>query len=374
MAKWTYRVADLLTDVDIDEFDIPGASFDDRIGQAGAFDGTLEITDKKLGARARAAFRENRSVVHVYRNGRFWCGPYFVWRARPAWSDTGRVSLPVQAAGLEYYLSRRHIRSTISYSNTEQLAIARALVTHMQAVRAEGDLNIQVGTETSGVLRDRTYYGEESASYLQRLTELSNVIDGFEFRIAALGEDRVRTLLLGYPRLGRATPEFVLTMPGPIRSGSIEQDGFEGATSFLGRGDSIEDAADPERYVPLLSDVVYREDLLADGWPLLDRVDDYQGVVVKATLDEHVEHNAERYGGSVEVPAVTVRLPEDDSLTFGNLGDPVRTIILNEYWPLDDEGAPTFTRMDRIVGMKITPAGIQGGDAVSLTLEAGTGG
>lgn len=367
MSTWSYRIADLRTDATLDTFnDLTGVTFDDRIGQAGVFRGSLPVTSETTGNRARAALRAGRSVVHVYRNGRFWAGPYILWTVAPTWDEKGRVTITLSGAGLLSYLARRLLKTNLTYTSTDQFAIARALVDHMQSVRSEGNMGIQLGTGASGRLRDRSYAAGDRATYLDRLSELSAVDGGFEFRCVALGDGRVRTLILGYPRLGRAAAEQSFELPGKLKAGGIPADATGAATSFEGRGESTtnDDGTD----VALICPPVVREDLLAAGFPLIDRLDDYQGVIEVGTLTAHATANAAQLGGYVELPDLTTSLPDDDSLTFGNLGDPIKLKILNKMWPLA-AGAPTLARTDRLVGMTITPGTKQApGDKAGLIL------
>lgn len=367
MSEWTYLFADLRTDTNIVQLDLDAVSLECRIGAAGTFSASLAIPSAAMADKARRVI-EARTVVHAYRNGQHWAGPYAIWGVTPSGDDRGRISVSFQGAELVSYLARRQIRSDLTYIGTDQLAIARGLIDHMQAVRPEGDLGIVTGAETSGVLRDRVWYGDECATYESRMLELAGMDDSFEYRIAALGEDRVRTFLTGYPTMGRAVPEHRFEQPGLVLPWAVAGDGTKGATSFISRGEGLYDDI-LERQVPLMSSVVYRDDLLTAGWPLIDSVADYQGVTDVATLDGHSAQNAAQHGGTVRIPSATIRLPDDNSFTPQNLGDRVKLVLVNEWFPLE-VGTPTYAKSHRVVGLQVTPATRgAGSDVATLTFD-----
>lgn len=371
MAVWHYEFADLLTDTTIDVVELDGVRFDDRIVQPGSFSVQMPITDPTFGARMRR-IRSGRSVVYPYRDGRLW-GSYLVWTNVPGTDDRGRAMLRMQGAGLgSYFDRRRRMLHDLVYTDVDQLTIARQLVVHAQSVHPNGDLGIEVGDDLSGVIRSRIYYTDELVDYTTRLKELASVEDSFEYRFLTLdagGGVRTRMFLTGYPKLGRDLPVHTFEQPGNVTGWSISDDATSAATAFLARGESLEDDL-TGRSIPLLSDVVIREDLLADGWPLLERVDDWQGVVLKADLNAHATQTAADFGGSKKVPTIPFEIPEGEAtFTPLNLGDRVRLKLVNDHYPLDN-GAPTFTVEYRAIGLSVQPAGRGGGkDLGALVIE-----
>lgn len=370
MATWRYVFADLLTDRTIDELDLEGVTFDNRIMQPGTFSATLQVPNRERAARARQIL-EGRTVVYAYRGADIWGGPYLLWQVTPS-GARGGIGVALQGAGLESYLDHREIRADLTFTGEDQLDIARALVVDAQT-RDEGNLGIGVEANLSGVTRDRTYYDSEGATYGQRLTELANVLGGFEYRIVAYVDpatgQRIRLFRVGYPELGQGLVDHVFTQPGDVLGWSQSGDAGKAATSFRARGDSINDDLSAQS-IPLQSQVVERTDLLAGGWPLLDRTDSYQSVVEQGTLDGYAAANAARFGGSVRILSVTVRLAAGaDAFTPANLGDRAR-IVLDDIWHTEVDGdgrRSPFSETWRVVGMAITPnARGQGQDTAQL--------
>jgi hypothetical protein len=363
--RWRYVFADLLTDRTIDELEVAGAKFDDRINQAGAFSGSIPVPNSTVAARARQ-IEEVRTVVYAYRGSEIWAGPYILWNVTPSQDGRGGINVSLQGAGLESYFARREIREDLAFVGEDQLDIARALVLSVQE-RDEGNLGITVDDTTSGVLRDRFYYEAEGAFYGQRLAELAAVEDGFEYRIVAYTDpgtgQRVRAFITGYPQLGGSLVDHVVAQPGNVISWSRLGDGTRGATSFRATGDSINDDITAQS-IPLTSDVVERSDLLAAGWPLLDRTDAYQGVRELTTLNQYAAAKAAALGGTARILSVAVRLPADtDALSPASLGDRARILLKNDY-----HGQLTETW--RVIGMEITPNGRGAGqDTANLIFQ-----
>lgn len=367
-SRWRYVFADLRTDQTIDEFDVANARFDVRINQPGTFSGTIPLPNAAAAARARA-ITEVRTVVYVYRGADIWGGPFILWQVTPSGGGRNGVSLSVQGSTFESYLDRREIRTNLTYAQVDQFTIARSLIASAQS-RTEGNLGITWGTHLSGVKRDRTYLASESASYGQRLSELAAVLNGFEYRIVGYVDPttgaRVREFVTGYPGLGRPDVEHVFSEPGNVLSWSYAGDGTRGATSFRARGDSVSSDVSGDA-TALLSDVVERADLLADGWPLLDRTDDYYSVVLKPTLDEYASENATIYGGAARVMYASVRLPYGrDAFSPGNVGDRARLVLKNDWFGV-------FSQSWRVVGMDVEPNDRSDGqDSATLIFESET--
>lgn len=355
MPSYRYLFCDLLTDEKIAYLDLTGVQFGRRIIQPGTFRASLAITNPQIRDQAYK-IRGGRTICHIYRDRDIW-GSYIIWQARPAGDDAGRVTLQMQGATLESAFYRRKIRANLTYSNTDQLNIARALITHMQS-RPEGDLGIQLSPTTSGVLRDRTYLASEAASYGLRLEQLAGVINGFEAMIRVYTDPftgaRIREWVPGYPQLGNPEAWHLITQRGNVLPWEYPDDATQSATSWQARGDTVQDDLSAQSE-PLMSLVYEADDLLADGWPLWDETVDYGSVKLQATLDAHAELLRTTRSGNLRIPKVTVLLGDGATLNPNQLGDSARLILTNVWFPVTSDGAPTFDQRVRIVGMDITP-------------------
>lgn len=371
MAAWRYLFADLLTDRTLDILELEQVRFDRRIIQPGAFGARLPIPSSTLGDRARQSVREGRTVVHVYRDADIW-GSYIIWVATPAADQRGRVALTLQGASLESYPHHREIRTDLDYVDVDQLQIARNLVGDMQA-RPEGDIGLVTGSETSAVLREQHYLRSEAATYGLRLEQLADLINGFEYTIRTFVDpdtgQRLRKFVTGYPTLGQASVDHVFATPGKLVSWSLPGDAIRGGTSFQTRGDIGQD------FQPLMSGIFEADQLLAQGWPLLDKTEDRQSVREVNTLNEWAQALRARLAGSVVIPHATVRLDETTQWNPNRLGDKVRLRLVNEWFPLSTDPvtgktAPIYDRAERVVGCEIVPASReQGHDTATLIFE-----
>lgn len=371
MVSYRYQFADLLTDRIIGELPLTDVSFDRRIIQAGSFSAKMPVPNARVAEQVKRVVPTlgethtgpGRTVVHVWRGQALW-GTYLLWRAEPKSDERGRISVDFQGASLESYLHHREIRANLTYTGQDQTsAIAAGLIAHMQAVPS-GNIGLAVTAPPSGQPRDRTYKRSEAATYGQRLEELANVIDGFEWMIRTYtsGGARVREFVTGYPMLGSDAPaaDWVFQQPGNILSWSYPADATGTATSYQTRGDSIQDdvTADAE---PLMSDEQHAADLLATGWPRLDATVDYSSVIVKATLDDYARWWAATRPGVIRVPQITVRLPERTPVDPNQLGRYARLKIVDDWFPAGADGRPTFSQRWRVVGLGVTPVSRESG-------------
>ena len=381
-ARYRYVFADLLTDTPLAELDLTNVTFDRRIIQPGAFRATIPVPNADVAERVRAVFPpENtwppsggagRTVCHVYRDADIW-GTYLIWTATPSGDDRGRVQVDLQGASLESYLDHRQIWADLAFTQEDQIDIAHALVLDMQADGPASNIGLQVEGAPSGVLRDREYKASEAATYGQRLSELANVVGGFEYMIRTYVDQstgmRPRVFTTGYPALGQATTPHVFARPGNVISWSYPSDAASSATRWRGRGDTVQDdlTSDSE---PLLGNVYTADDLITAGWPYLDHTEDYQGVTVVSTLDDYARWWRDTRSGVIRVPQATVRLDDSTSFTPNRLGDYARLVIVDEWFPLDDQGAPTFDVTWRVVGVEVTPVSRDNGQEIATLVFA----
>ncbi|WP_068922206.1 hypothetical protein [Planobispora rosea] len=348
-------IADFLTDTTLTELDLKVDTCQRRIIVPGAFRASYPMTNLTEAERARN-IRAGRTVIHVMRDLDIW-GSYFIWYAEPSMDDQGVLTLQVQGSSLESYAYRRKIREDLTYTSDDQIDIARALLAHM-ATRPEGDMGLTLMPGTSGVVRDRTYRASESASYGERLEQLANVRNGFEYMIRTYIDpdtgQRAREWVWGYPTLGSPTITRDIAQPGKIKAWSYPEDATQAATSWQTRGDTIQDDLGVESE-PLMSLVYEDAARLADGWPLLDQTVDYSSVREQSTLNAYAQQLAATKSGAVSIPRILVHFDDAFSINPNYLGDVARFTLVNDWFPLDSSGSPTFTKAWRIVGMDIKP-------------------
>lgn len=362
---YRFVAADLLTDAYVADLPLKDVSFERKIIEPGTLSATIEIPNRDIADLvARVIPRHpddlstgpGRTVVHVIRSGVIW-GTYVIWAASVSQQGRGPVQVGLQGSTLESYLNRVLILNDLGpYEEADQVEIARNLLASMQSDPA-ADIGLALQPGTSGVLRDRTYLASENVSYGQRLAELAVVDDGFEYIVhTSLDQGtgaRSRSWQWGYPRLGSIDSNHVFGQSGDVLSWQEDIDSTRGATRWQTRGETVNtDVADES--VPLTSDIYPAQAHLDAGWPRLDATVDYSTVSEVDTLNAYAAMWAATRAGAVRVHQATVRLPVDTAFSPANLGDYVRLMLVNDWWPIEGSVA-SFSKSWRVIGMGVKP-------------------
>lgn len=148
-------------------------------------------------------------------------------------ADTHSVTIP----SLDYraVLQRRHLMSgsQVTWTQKDQAEIAFGLVQQAQR-HPGGSYGIVLGrTPATGVLRDRTY--ELGDNIGDRLQELSEVIDGFDWDITSTSAGGLQ-LDIWYPQRGTELEGIVLEFGGAIASGTRTVDSGDYANHIRATG------------------------------------------------------------------------------------------------------------------------------------------
>lgn len=361
MTAYRYIFADLLTNVPIGELPLTGVTFGQTLNGAGAFQGHLLLGGVNSSAlNVLAATTPSKCALFVDRDG------VIVWggkvNKRQMKSSDGRVSFV--ANEFEDYFSTRLITSTAIYTATDQLAIARALIVNAQAV-TNGNIGVQVGSETSGILIAQSYYGYAKQNVLSELLNLANAAQGFDFNITCSYDSSrniIKTLHLGYPRIGRPytvgdTTNIVLEHGVNIIDYEYTEDGSTSATSVYVTGAGSNEAK--------LVANSQRSDLLTAGWALQEKVVNYGAISNTALLGTLASGLSQTLGYP---PAVfKINIPANVDPIYGTyaIGDDVRVRIKDEFFPAG------LDAIYRLVATNVT-AGETQGEKVTLTLSIKT--
>lgn len=361
---YRYLFADLLTNEIIAELPLTGVSFTQQLNQAGTFTGRILLSGiNSYKFNVEPSTQPARNALYVDRNGILvWGG--IIWNREYSSADQ---TLTVTAREFESYFERRLITNTTAFTNSDQLLIARTLINNAQAV-ASGDIGVQVGSETSGVLIDRVYYNYELKNVWQAIKDLSNQDDGFDFNIKVeydnITNEPIKTLVLGYPRTGNidtgvgdiSTPVFIFPA-GNIVEYQYPEDG-----SIIGNSLYVIGAGSNEGKLQ-----AYAEDTakLVGGWPLLENSANYSDITDQVVLDELA--TAQVLALSEPPPLINIVVPAYENPIFGtySIGDDARLIINDPRFP---EG---LDEVYRIVGFNVQP-GENGPERVTITLTITT--
>lgn len=358
---YRYLFADLLTNDIIAELPLTGVSFTKQLNQAGTFTGHLLVGGiDALAYNVFPATIPGRNAIYVDRNGTLVWGGVIWGREYVASSQT----LEIQAREFESYFERRRITVTDAFSNTDQLVIAQNLISTAQSA-PYGDIGVQVGSETSGVLVSRVYYDYEFKTYFNALQDLSRADDGFDFNIAVAYDgagEPTKTLVLGYPRIGTVysstNPTAIMfQFPGNIVDYAYPEDGSVAANTVhaLGAGSNegklIATAQDTSKF--------------ADGWVLLEEQANYSDITDSTLLAQLAAGQV----AAVSYPPTVIKIivPAYEAPVFGTyeVGDDARLVITDVRFP------NTLDEVYRIVGVSVQP-GEDGPERVTITLTQTT--
>ncbi|WP_157253222.1 hypothetical protein [Nonomuraea typhae] len=374
-SSYRYVFTRLLDRTYLGDLDLVNVAFDKRILQPGTLNAAIPIPSRKVGDQVAEIIPRDATELgsgpgvitcQIYREGEPW-GEYWITKATPSRGRRGTPAIALQGSTLDAYLARVEIQDDLVFGGDDQIAIARGLLNSLLG-QANANISLSLQAGTSGVVRDRTYLESEGGTYGQRLIELAQVDDGFEWMInlELVGGSLVRRWVWGYPTLGTLDPPPHLfadgRSAGDILDWSEEIDALRGATRWRARGSTVSTDASTTS-TPVVSGVHSATAHLAAGWPRLDRTLSYSTVTQAATLDDYAAFWAAKAAGALRVDQATVALGKIPSLTPNNLGDAAR-FYLNNEWHRGE------WRTRRIIGIGITPSSRDHGkEEARLVLE-----
>lgn len=302
-----------------------------------------QITAADVCEGCHAVFFENNGTV-------LWGG--VVWGV-DADVETNRVT--ISGAGWLSYFRHRYIRSTVTYTATEQLNIARGIIDTAQAV-ANGDIGVLTSeTHTSGVTRDRTYWGYERRNVADVVQQLAAVQNGFDFRFHSFRDsngDITVEFRTTYPATGRRTA-YVLEL-----GSNIQLLGYQSTGAYLANTVDAVGAGDGD---DLLIRTAQNPAGLADR-PLLETVLSLPEVSVAGTLLEHASRRLGR--GSTPATSLAVTVFPDQIPTLGSY------VIGDQVYVKGSYGYVVLGGWYRITSLRVQMDS-DGGETVTLLLVPG---
>jgi hypothetical protein len=255
-----------------------------------------------------------------------------VWAGLPTGlEDTGGSSVTVSFIELPGYLERKQHAMRWNMTNQEQTLIAAGLAGRLENIAVP-----IVRDPGPGFNRTRSYdylEGESRGELLQNLSAVGGAegaTTGPQFRSEydinpVSGRPRC-TLKIGWPRVGGSASGLGLNVPGDVSGFTAQWSGERYRNRTFAVGD-LADTAPATARRPV--EMVYRPQY---GVPNLDYVDDYPGVILRATLRERAQAQAAIYQDpSLELTAsVPLHLP---AITSYGVGDDVAVNITDELMP-----------------------------------------
>lgn len=364
MARYTYLACDWATRQPILELPMYSPSFGYVLNGIGDFNG--EVSLAKRASDVLSATDPARTVMFIDRDGVLvWGG--WIWTR--VWDrKTGRLKI----SGADYfsYFWHRYLRSSLFYTQEEQIYIANDLITTAQAL-SNGDVGVDYGTFIdSGVLRDREYNWEDTKNIGELIQQLSALSNGFDFSFDAGGSLSDPTISFNkfYPKKGvsAANTTYVFEYPGNIVTYDWPEDGMQKANYVLGVGGTAIDGLGSTNkgitsYGLIGSDPTY---------PVLDYAFNDSNIVTGSTMSQRVIEELRLRQGIVTVPKLIVR--GDLAPMFGSyaVGDYCKVSLTDDRFPSPGGGLPGKEASMRIVGINVKPAQSSAAEEVTLTVDA----
>ena len=362
MATYRYIFADLLTNQILAELPLTGVSFSQQLNTAGTFTAKLQLSGyNSYSLNVAPATIPARTAIYVDRNGvLIWGG--ILWHRLYTSKDQ---TLTLTATEFESYFDRRRITNdTILYA-VDQLTAVQTIVNNAQSV-TNGNIGVIVGTETSGILVNRSIYGYEYKTVFSAIQDLSRSSTGFDFNIKVsydVNNNPIKTLQLGYPRYGlnyspTSPTATVLDFPANLVEYEWPEDGSLAANYIytLGAG------SNPGR----LSFTAFDGTKIAAGWPLLEEQANYSDVSDLTLLTGLGNGKV----AVVSYPPTTIKItiPADKDPVLGSyaIGDSARVKIL------DDRFTTQLDLVYRIVAFSVQVGESNSPELVTLTLTTTT--
>jgi hypothetical protein len=253
-------------------------------------------------------------------------------------SDEGGNYTTLTLTELPNYLSKRayDVVGGHRYTQVEQTVIARDLAGPV------ADAGVAIVTDPGGgQLRDRSYEYLEGESRAALLTNLSQVLNGPEFRaeysLTGAGQPAC-TLRIAYPRVGSAASALTLAVPGAAIGYRAAWDSDELRTRTFSVGDVAESAPEGTPKPVII------EDRPQAGLPRLDGVDDWPQTYLTSTLRERANASATSYATPALDLAMTATLAAPPPGSYG-VGDDVAVRLVT---PLLPEGFEVPARLTEV--------------------------
>ena len=359
MASYRYLFADLLSNQIIGELPLTKVQFSQQINSPGNFSAELQLAGLNAADfNVSNATIPARTALYVDRDGTLvWGG--ILWNRE---YSSKSQSITLNAREFESYFERRRITTDTVFANTDQLTAVQTIVNNAQGI-TNGNIGIAIGSETSGVLINRTFYGYEYKTVLSAIQELSKSATGFDFNIQVYYDSNgnpAKLLRLGYPRYGESYTAGSLTipvfeLPGNITDYSWPEDGSSAVNNLYALGAG----SNPGRLISTAVDSTK----ITDGWPVLEDQANYSDVA-DATL---LSNLATAQVAITSYPPTTVKItvPAIVDPIFGSyeVGDDARIRIL------DDRFTSQLDTVYRIVAFSVQAGESNQPEIVTLTLS-----
>lgn len=336
---YTYLFCDLRTDQLLAELPLSGVSYSFELNGIGTLSATIPYNDETLPLDPENASTPARTAVYVDRDG------VLVWGGILWTREQVKGGKKIQAAEFPSYYQQRYVKKTLSTDTSllidpafvdsggqrlynDQKHIVWSLLRYAND-QAGGNLGVDINPLAGtghGVTRTASYFGYERPEIYKAIAELAAVDNGFDFAIevgwtsAANNQppQRFRRARAWYPRRGRSAADSGLVFSKGGGVGSIldydwPENGKSMVTEMSGLGAGTGEAK--------IIKTAAASDLLASGWPLLEGVATYEGVVDEAQVQGLTNADLTAMSRSQVQPTFEVSADTDPQFGSYSVGD-----------------------------------------------------
>jgi len=349
---YTYFVTDLRNNSILAELPLQNVNYENKLSGVGDASADIKINAETSELSVRSTVAPGKTGLYIMRDGQpVWGG--IVWKRQ--YSPSGRT-VNITAKTFESYFDHRFQDMTMYWANTDQLDIARWLVTENGSAAA---LDIDVSTATSTRFRERAMFWYEYKTTANELFDLANLIDGFDTNVVLFKKDDGsigRRLEFWYPYAGISKQDTTIMFdyPGSIKDFTLTEDAESGGNMVyaIGAGEGTE----------LITTLSTDTDELAQGWPKLQTSRSYTSVVRPSTLQGHSDADLAQLSIPVTVLELDVHPNRDPVFGSYGLGDWARIHLEDDYLN------PAVDMYARITGIKVGVDTATGIESISVTL------
>jgi hypothetical protein len=366
-AQYSYLTTDLATGNVLGEIPVNNVSLDCQLNQAGNMNAGGHLDDPRIdnedfisrtvpGKTAFWTFREDQIV---------WGG--IIWSRQ--FQSNGK-SLTLTGQTFESYASRRFPRSwlgtAVQLYNQGQCSIIDNLWAGMQSVPG-GNIGVMpygIYDPTDPIIGLTVNGWDLSNSFDSVIQSILTLDTGPDYTIAWQEDGRglPAKQLIVQPRIGNpiSSTDLMVDYPGAIADYQYNENSSSGNNRWWATGDG----SDVTQTVGVATDA----DSLLSGWPLLEGVNNYSGVTIQDTIDQHAASDLAAF----TVPLVThvADLAGEAMPEFGTygMGDYVIFNINDARFTI-----PTQFQL-RVIGWTIQPPDEgQGTEQIALVFDEATG-
>ncbi|NEE11986.1 hypothetical protein G3M58_36710 [Streptomyces sp. SID7499] len=342
---YTYLFCDLGTDTLLAELPLADVQYSFELNGIGKLSGTIPYSDETLQLDPETASTPGRTAVYVDRDG------VLVWGGIVWTRDRAKGGKSIQAAEFLSYFQHRYVKKTLSTDTSllinpayvdvggqrlygDQKFIVWSLLRYAQD-QVGGNINIDLNPLTApghGIDRTVSYFGYERPEIYKAIAELAAADNGFDFGVevgwtsAANNQapTRYRRARAWYPRRGRTSQESGLVFSKGGGHGSIiDYDWPEDGTSLVTEMSGLGAGSGEARIVKTST----AADLIASGWPLLEGVATYDGVIDEAQVQGMTNADLEARSQSTVQPTFEVAADADPEFGSYSVGDEALFVI-----------------------------------------------